>query len=128
MRQVAIVAPDKVGAGLTAIVEVTLDNQAEERLQEFEELVATAPQLLQCYRVSPGPDFVLVVQVADMAAYHAPAHQAGRVGTCAHAEHKACGERIRRGQKSDHPTFLPRRPSLPRTRESIFRGFTSLLL
>jgi Lrp/AsnC family leucine-responsive transcriptional regulator len=25
----------------------------------------------QCWRVSPGPDFVLVAQVADMAAYHA---------------------------------------------------------
>ena len=25
----------------------------------------------QCYRVSPGPDFVLVVQVADMPAYQA---------------------------------------------------------
>ena len=25
----------------------------------------------QCHRVSPGPDFVLIVQVADMAAYHA---------------------------------------------------------
>ena len=75
LRQVSIVTPDKIGAGLTAIVEVTLDNQADERLQEFEELVAHAPQLLQCYRVSPGPDFVLVVQVADMAAYHALAHQ-----------------------------------------------------
>lgn len=75
LRQVAIVAPDKIGAGLTAIVEVTLDNQADERLQEFEELVAQAPQLLQCYRVSPGPDFVLVVQVVDMAAYHALAHR-----------------------------------------------------
>ena len=75
LRQVSIVTPDKIGARLTAIVEVTLDNQADERLQEFEELVAHAPQLLQCYRVSPGPDFVLVVQVADMAAYHALAHQ-----------------------------------------------------
>ncbi|WP_395826614.1 Lrp/AsnC family transcriptional regulator [Collimonas sp.] len=75
LRQVAIVAPDKIGAGLAAIVEVTLDNQADERLQEFEELVAQAPQLLQCYRVSPGPDFVLVVQAVDMAAYHALAHQ-----------------------------------------------------
>lgn len=75
VRQVAIVAPDKVGAGLTAIVEVTLDNQADERLQEFEALVANEPMLLQCYRVSPGPDFVLVVQVADMAAYHALAHR-----------------------------------------------------
>lgn len=75
LRQVAIVAPDKVGAGLTAIVEVTLDNQAAERLQEFEVLAAAEPALLQCYRVSPGPDFVLVVQVADMAAYHVLAHQ-----------------------------------------------------
>jgi Lrp/AsnC family leucine-responsive transcriptional regulator len=25
----------------------------------------------QCYRVSPGPDFVLVVWAADMQAYHA---------------------------------------------------------
>jgi Lrp/AsnC family leucine-responsive transcriptional regulator len=29
----------------------------------------------QCYRVSPGPDFVLVLQVADMAAYHALVQQ-----------------------------------------------------
>jgi len=25
----------------------------------------------QCHRVSPGPDFILLVQLADMAAYHA---------------------------------------------------------
>ena len=25
----------------------------------------------QCHRVSPGPDFVLTIQLADMAAYHA---------------------------------------------------------
>ena len=25
----------------------------------------------QCHRVSPGPDFMLLVQLADMAAYHA---------------------------------------------------------
>ena len=31
--------------------------------------------MLQCYRVSPGPDFVLMVQVADMPAYHALAHR-----------------------------------------------------
>jgi Lrp/AsnC family transcriptional regulator, leucine-responsive regulatory protein len=74
-RQVAIVAPDRVAAGLTAIVEITLDNQAAERMAEFEALVADELAVLQCYRVSPGPDFVLVVQVADMAAYHALAHR-----------------------------------------------------
>jgi Lrp/AsnC family leucine-responsive transcriptional regulator len=74
-RQVALLAPDKVGAGLTAIVEITLDHQAEERQQEFEALAIQEAAVQQCYRVSPGPDFVLVLQVADMAAYHALAHR-----------------------------------------------------
>ncbi len=74
-KRVAIVAPHMVGAGLTAIVEITLDHQAAERQAEFEVLVENEAAVLQCYRVSPGPDFVLVVQVADMPAYHALAHR-----------------------------------------------------
>ena len=74
-RQVAIVAPDKVGSRLSAIVEITLDVQAADRMTEFESVVADEAAVLQCYRVSPGPDFVLVVQVADMPAYHALAHR-----------------------------------------------------
>jgi Lrp/AsnC family leucine-responsive transcriptional regulator len=74
-RQVAIVAPEKVGPSLTAIVEISLDNQAAERMAEFETHVASEEAVLQCYRVAPGPDFVLVVQVADMPAYHALAHR-----------------------------------------------------
>ena len=74
-REVAIVAPEKVGAALTAIVEITLNVQAADRMSEFEGHVAQEAAVLQCYRVSPGPDFVLVVQVADMPAYHALAHR-----------------------------------------------------
>ena len=74
-RQVAIVAPEKVGARLTAIVEITLDVQAAERMAQFEQHVAAEAAVLQCYRVAPGPDFVLVVQVPDMPAYHALAHR-----------------------------------------------------
>ena len=74
-RRVALVAPDKVGAGLTAIVEITLDHQGAEKLTAFEELIAHEAEVMQCYRVSPGPDFVLVLQVADMPAYHAFAHR-----------------------------------------------------
>ena len=74
-RQVAIVSPAKVGANLTAIVEISLDVQAFERMDEFEQQVAGEAAVLQCYRVAPGPDFVLVVQVADMPAYHALAHR-----------------------------------------------------
>jgi len=74
-RQVAIVAPEQVGTRLTAIVEITLDVQAADRMAEFEQVVADEAAVLQCYRVSPGPDFVLMVQVADMPAYHALAHR-----------------------------------------------------
>lgn len=74
-RQVALVSPEKVGARLTAIVEITLDVQAAERMDEFERHVAAEAAVMQCYRVSPGPDFVLIVQVGDMPAYHALAHR-----------------------------------------------------
>jgi Lrp/AsnC family leucine-responsive transcriptional regulator len=74
-RQVALLAPDKVGSPLCAIVEITLDVQAADRMAEFERHVAPEGAVMQCYRVAPGPDFVLVVQVADMPAYHALAHR-----------------------------------------------------
>lgn len=74
-RQVVLVAPEKVGPALTAIVEITLDQQGAEHAAAFEAEVAEEAAVLQCYRVSPGPDFVLIVQVADMPAYHAFAHR-----------------------------------------------------
>jgi Lrp/AsnC family leucine-responsive transcriptional regulator len=70
-RQVALLSPDRLGAGLIAIVEITLDHQAAERLEAFESKAAAEPAVQQCYRTSSGPDFVLVVQVRDMDAYHA---------------------------------------------------------
>ena len=74
-RQVAVLSPDKLGHGLTALVEVSLDHQAEERLADFEARVVNEPAVQQCYRVSPGPDFVLVLVVADMEGYHAVARR-----------------------------------------------------
>ena len=70
-RQVAIVSPQAFGSGLTAVVEVTLDRQGAERLDAFEARALAEPAVQQCYRVAPGPDFVLVVWVVDMAAYNA---------------------------------------------------------
>jgi len=74
-RQVAIVAPQAVGAGLTALVEVTLDRQGAEHLDDFEARAVADAAVQQAYRVSPGPDFVLVVHAADMAGYHALAQR-----------------------------------------------------
>ena len=68
-RQIAIVSPALVG-GLSAVVEVTLDRQGAEHLAAFEARAVAEAAVQQCYRVSPGPDFVLVLWVADMASYH----------------------------------------------------------
>ena len=70
-RRVAILSADKLGAGLSAILEITLDRQGAEHLDAFEVRAVQEAAVQQCWRVSPGPDFVLVVQVADMPAYHA---------------------------------------------------------
>lgn len=70
-RRVALLAADKLGVGLTAIAEVSLDRQGAEHLAAFEARVLAEPAVQQSYRVSPGPDFVLVLQVADMPAWHA---------------------------------------------------------
>ncbi len=69
-RQIAIVSPALVG-GLSALVEVTLDRQGAEHLAAFEARAVDEAAVQQCYRVSPGPDFVLVLWVAEMAGYHA---------------------------------------------------------
>lgn len=70
-RRVALLSPERLGAGLTAIVEITLDRQGAEHLDAFEQRVVADAAVQQCWRVSPGPDFVLVVHARDMAGYHA---------------------------------------------------------
>lgn len=74
-RVVAQLSPQRLlDAGmplLQAVVEVTLDQQAVERLDAFEARALADPAVQQCWRVSPGPDFVLVLAMADMPAYQA---------------------------------------------------------
>ena len=59
------------GAGLTAIVEVTLDVQTEAQQAAFAARAVAEQAVQQCYRTSPGADFVLIVTVADMPAFMA---------------------------------------------------------
>lgn len=72
-QQVAVLSPkrlaDALGWGLQALVEVSLDVQTHETLDAFEARAVAEVAVQQVWRVSPGPDFVLVVQVTDMPAY-----------------------------------------------------------
>jgi Lrp/AsnC family transcriptional regulator, leucine-responsive regulatory protein len=69
-RQVALLALDACG-GLTALVELSLDRQGAEHLDAFEQRAVADPAVQQCWRVSPGPDFVLVAWLPDMDGYQA---------------------------------------------------------
>lgn len=74
-RRVALLNPDRLGHGLTALVEITLDRQGAEHLDAFEQRIASDDEVQQLWRVSPGPDFVLVVHCADMPGYQALAQR-----------------------------------------------------
>ncbi len=66
---VALLDPDRLGPSIRALCEVTLDRQGLEHVQAYERLVAAHPAVRQCYRVSPGPDLVLIAEAADMSAW-----------------------------------------------------------
>jgi Lrp/AsnC family transcriptional regulator, leucine-responsive regulatory protein len=68
-RRVALLDPERLGPSLQVICEVTLDRQSEEHAQAFMERTSQAAAVQQCYRVSPGPDFILIAAVSDMAAW-----------------------------------------------------------
>jgi Lrp/AsnC family transcriptional regulator, leucine-responsive regulatory protein len=78
-REVALLSPDRLapllGHGLTALVEITLERQGAEQLDAFETRVLPVAEVQQCYRVSPGPDFMLVVHCTDMPGYLALAQR-----------------------------------------------------
>ncbi len=67
---VALVDPFALGYGMLAFLEVSLNNQSDEHMQEFEARMAKEPEVMQCYFVSGEYDYFLVVHVIDMDAYY----------------------------------------------------------
>jgi Lrp/AsnC family transcriptional regulator, leucine-responsive regulatory protein len=78
-REIAVLNPERVAAslghGLEAVVEVSLDRQGSEEQDTFEQRVIADDAVQQCYRVSPGPDFILIVHARDMPDYLALAQR-----------------------------------------------------
>jgi Lrp/AsnC family leucine-responsive transcriptional regulator len=67
---VALVDPFALGYGMLAFLEVSLSNQSDEHMQEFEKRMAKEAEVMQCYFVSGNYDYFLVVHVVDMDAYY----------------------------------------------------------
>lgn len=69
-KQVAIVNPNKVGYGLTAVVMIEMERSNTSMQQRFERLMNAQTQVMSCYEVSGDVDFMLMVNAKNMSDYH----------------------------------------------------------
>lgn len=70
-KRVALLDPGKLGAGVTVFVTVRAAEHSETWLSEFAAAVRKLPEVVEFYRMSGDIDYMLKMQVADIAAYDA---------------------------------------------------------
>lgn len=70
-RNVALVDPDALGQAITAIVEVQLRDERAATVDAAKALFRDTPDVQQCYFVTGGVSFVLVIVTRDMRSYEA---------------------------------------------------------
>jgi Lrp/AsnC family leucine-responsive transcriptional regulator len=71
-RYVALASPEKLGLGLLAYISVRLDKSSRAEHQGitgFAQDVQGWPEVIQCYAMSGDMDYLLRVQVEDLAAF-----------------------------------------------------------
>jgi Lrp/AsnC family transcriptional regulator len=67
--RVALVAPERIGLGLTVFVSVETSDHSKEWLDRFAETVSAMPEVMDFYRMAGDVDYMLRVTVTDMSAY-----------------------------------------------------------
>lgn len=65
----AMLAPEKMRAGLLVFVEVELENTSENVFKNFKEAVYSIPQVMECHMIAGGFDYLLKLRFADMQDY-----------------------------------------------------------
>jgi Lrp/AsnC family transcriptional regulator len=68
-RRVALLDREKLGLGVTVVVQVRLTTHGRQSLVAFEERVRELPEVTQCFTVMGAIDFVLIVVTRDIRAY-----------------------------------------------------------
>ncbi len=68
---VAIVDPEAVSATITAIVEVHLKDERAATVDRMKEVFRDTPEVQQCFYVTGGVSFVLIIIAPDMRSYAA---------------------------------------------------------
>ncbi|MGE5270057.1 MAG: Lrp/AsnC family transcriptional regulator [Thiohalocapsa sp.] len=68
-RRVALVDPERVGAGISVLVSIEAGAHTPEWLERFSVGVAAMPEVMEVYRMAGDVDYLLRVAVGDMAEY-----------------------------------------------------------
>jgi len=66
---VAIANEVKLGLRTSVFIQVTLDNQRDTNLENFEKAVSERPEIMDCYLMSGDADYLLRVLIRDAADY-----------------------------------------------------------
>ncbi len=67
----AVLDPSAIGQSITIVVEVEMISETAQQIAAAKRAFADAPEVQQCYYVTGGADFILVVVVSTMAHYEA---------------------------------------------------------
>ena len=71
---VSVINPSAVGLDMTMIVQISLERERSDLMESFKKELIESPYVQQCYYVTGGTDFVLVVTASDMTAYEQFTH------------------------------------------------------
>lgn len=70
-RKVALVAPEKLGLGLSVFIEIRTSRHDPGWQEDFARAMRAMPEILSAYRMTGDLDYLVHARVADMAAYDA---------------------------------------------------------
>ena len=65
----AVVDREKIGSGFVAYVAVGLSDHSKKSQEAFEQAMTAAPQVRECHNVAGVYEYLLRVEVADLASY-----------------------------------------------------------
>lgn len=69
LARVALLDPDKIGCPLSALVLIRTDHHTDTWQRDFAAAVAALPEITSAQRMTGDLDYVLMVRLADVAAY-----------------------------------------------------------
>lgn len=70
VADISLVDPKSLGKSLTVVVTVELDREHLDFVNAFKRALQAAKEVTQCYMATGDADFVLIVAVEDLDAFH----------------------------------------------------------